>query len=50
MVSKATFLLTIDFDSGKWATLCGMEFARKEETVWSLFVFISLMLFVPVNV
>lgn len=45
LVSKPMFLLIIDFDYGKWATLYRMKFALNEETIWSLFVFISLILF-----
>lgn len=45
LVSKPMFLLIIDFDYRKWATLYRMKFALNEETIWSLFVFISLILF-----
>lgn len=48
MVLKPVFLL-IDFDYRKWATLYRMKFALNEESVWSPFVFISLILFLPVN-
>lgn len=48
MVSKPGFLL-IDFDYRKWATLYRMKFALNEESFWSPFVFISLILFLPVN-
>lgn len=45
LVSKPMFLLIIDFDYRKWATLYRMKFALNEETIWSLFVFISLIFF-----